>query len=189
MGMYFKSQAVAYLSAQLNAEFAAVAVAPAKGLAYWQGASDDATEFRDELDGSWQNKSPALGSITLEYMDLLIPDSNDGETPGGSDPSSGKSYKRWIIFWKQLRKKDKANYKKLVKGVLAVLNKTVAGIKSITFSATEAAAIDVDIKDTGSNRAITLFTPVWHKVESLAVKKMVTKKKVAKKKAAKKKKA
>lgn len=169
MGMLFPSQAVVYLGARLSAEFAAVAVSPARGLSYWQGSSDDAEEFRAALDGSLQKKSPALGSITLEYFDLLIPDSADGDAPTGSDPSSGKSYKRWIIFWKDLRKKDKANYKKLVNGVLEVLVGSVPAIKSITFSSTEDKSIKVDIKDTGSNRAITLLTPAWHKVKNAKI--------------------
>ena len=177
MGMLFNSQAVMYLGARMSAEFAEVATAPAKGLSYWKGTSAEAQEFRDALDGSWQNKVPALGSITLEYFDILIPDSGDGEVPS-TDPSAGKSYKRWIIFWKDLRKKDKASYKKLVKkGVLEVLDGTVTGIKSITFSATESNSISVGIVDTGNKRAITLFTPKWHKVKNLAVKKAAKKKK------------
>lgn len=176
MGMLFNSQAVMYLGARMSAEFAEVATAPAKGLSYWKGNSDEAKEFRDALDGSWQNKVPALGSITLEYFDILIPDSADGDTPA-SDPSAGKSYKRWIIFWKDLRKKDKPNYKKLVKGVLNVLDGTTAGIKSITFSAVESNSISVDIVDTGNKRVITLSTPKWHRVRSLAVKKAARKKK------------
>lgn len=177
MGMLFNSQAVMYLGARMSAEFAEVATVPAKGLSYWKGTSVEAQEFRDALDGSWQNKVPALGSITLECFDILIPDSGDGEVPS-SDPSAGKSYKRWIIFWKDLRKKDKANYKKLVKGVLNVLDGTVTGIKSITFSATESNIIDVKIKDLGPNRVITLFTPKWHQVKNVvAVKKAPKKKK------------
>lgn len=168
MGMLFNSQAVMYLGARLSAEFAEIAVAPAMGLTYWKGSSAEAKEFRDALDGSWQNKVPALGAITLEYFDILIPDSADGDSPG-SDPSSGKSYKRWIIFWKDLRKKDKANYKKLVKAVLEVLDGSKPAIKSITFTATEDATIKVTCVDTGSNRAITLFTPKWHKVKTATV--------------------
>lgn len=187
MGMLFKSKAVLYLAERMNAEFAENAVAPAKGLAYWQGTSEDATEFREALDGSWQNKVPALGSITLEYFDLLIPDSPDGENPD-IDPSSGKSYKRWIVFWRDLRKKDKATYKMLVKSVLQVLNGKATAIKSITFSATEKNTIDVDVEDTGSNRAINLITPAWHGVKGAKVlKKKRTVRKVVKKAAVKKK--
>ena len=163
MGMLFNSQAVKYLGARMSAEFAEVAVSPAMGLSYWKGASEEAKEFRDALDGSWQNKVPALGSITLEYFDILIPDSADGDAPG-SDPSSGKSYKRWIIFWKGLRKKDKASYKKLVKAILDVLSGGAPAIKSITFTATEARSISVDVTDMGSKRVITLNTPPWHKL-------------------------
>src|SRR5262249_39566064 len=148
-----------------SAEFAEVASDPAKGLSHWKGSSDEAKEFRAALDGSWQNKVPALGSITLEYFDMLIPDSSDGDAPA-SDPSSGKSYKRWIIFWKNLRKKDKVSYKKLVKGVLDVLDGTTSGIKSITFFATEDASIRVDISDSGNRRTITLLTPKWYNVQS-----------------------
>lgn len=166
MGMLFNSQAVMYLGARLSAEFAEVATDPAKGLSYWKGSSDEAKELRDALDGSWQHKVPALGSITLEYFDMTIPDSGDGDSPGSSDPSTGKSYKRWIIFWKDLRKKDKVTYKKLVKGVLEVLDGSKPAIKSITFTALEDTTIDVDINDSGSMRVITLYTPKWHKVKS-----------------------
>jgi hypothetical protein len=178
MGMLFNSQAVVYLGGRLTAEFAEIATAPAKGLTYWKGTSAEAKEFRDALDGSWQNTVPALGSITLEYFDVLIPDSLDGEgPPPTSDPSAGKGYKRWIIFWKDLRKKDKASYKKLVKGVLNVLDGTTTGINSITFAAKENNTIKVDIVDTGTKRAITLFTPKWHKVKNLAAVKKAAKKK------------
>lgn len=171
MGMLFNSQAVLYLGARMSAEFAQIASAPAKGLSYWKGTSADAKGFRAALVASLPDTAPALGSITLEYFDMLIPDSADGDGPGStlsSDPSSGKSYKRWIIFWKDLRKKDKPCYAKLVKGVLDVLNGTVAGIKSITFSATESNTIKVDITDMGPRRVITLFTPKWYKVPTLA---------------------
>jgi hypothetical protein len=168
-----------YLGARMNAEFAEIAIAPANGLNYWKGTSAEAKEFRDALLASGQNTAPALGSITLEYFDILIPDSLDGDGPApGSDPSSGRGYKRWIIFWKDLRKKDKPSYRKLVRAVLDVLDGTVAGIKSITFAAIEDSAIKVTVKDVGTNRAITLFTPKWHKVKTVvAVKKAAKKKK------------
>lgn len=180
MGMLFNSQAVVYLGARMSNEFAEVASAPAKGLSYWKGTSANAKGFRGALIASLPDTAPALGSITLEYFDMLIPDSVDGDGPGSSlssDPSSGKSYKRWIIFWKDLRKKDKVNYAKLVNGVLSVLNGTAASIKSITFSATESNGIKVDITDKGTNRIITLFTPKWYKVPSLATARKAVKKK------------
>jgi hypothetical protein len=164
MGMLFNSQAVVYLGARLTAEFAEAVVEPAKGLAYWQGNSDDAREFRDVLEGSTRNKAPALGSITLEYFDMTVPDSGDGESPSSSDPSGGKSYKRWIVFWKQFRKKHNAQYKKLVDGVHDVLTGNVHGITRITFNAVEDASARVKVDDFGSERRITLYTPVWHKV-------------------------
>lgn len=170
MGMLFNSQAVMYLGARMSAEFAEIATSPAKGLNYWKGASDEAKELREALRGSVQKKAPALGSITLEYFDVLIPDSADGEAPV-PDPSSGKSYKRWIIFWRDLRKKDKVNYTKLVNGVLDVLTGGAPAISSITFSATESNAINVTVVDTGPRRVITLFTPTWHKVKSASPKK------------------
>jgi hypothetical protein len=164
MGMLFNSQAVVYLGARLTSEFAQVPVELAKGLAYWQGNSDEATEFREALKGTTTKKAPALGSLTLEYFDMTIPDSGDGDTPGDSDPSAGKSYKRWIIFWKRFRKKHNAEYKKLVKAVLDVLEGNAPNIKSITFFALEDASAKVDLTDHGSERRITLYTPVWHKV-------------------------
>jgi hypothetical protein len=167
MGMLFKSQAVLYLGARLSDEFAATASPPAQGLKFWQGASDEAVEFRDALDASMQKKAPALGSITLEFLDMTIPDSADGDSPGSSDPSTGKSYKRWIIFWKRLRKNDSANYKKLVKGVLDILLNPASPIKSITFEGMEDSTIKVTVKDTGPNRKITLFTPKWHELPAL----------------------
>src|ERR1700730_13882296 len=168
MGMLFNSQAIIYLGARLSAEFAAAANPPANGLAYWKGNSDDATEFRDVLAGPTQKKAPALGSMTLEYFDMTIPDSSDGESPGSSDPSGGKSYKRWIIFWKQFRKKYPAKYKKLVNGVLDVLNGTTPNITYITFQAVEDSSASVDVIDSGSERAITLYTPIWYKAVSIA---------------------
>jgi len=164
MGMLFNSQAVVYLGARLTAEFAEQPAELARGLAYWKGNSDEATEFREALKGTTSKKAPALGSLTLEYFDMTIPDSTDGEAPGNADPSAGKSYKRWILFWKYFRKKYNAEYKKLVKAVLDVLDGTVSGIKSITFVALEDSSAKVDAKDNGSERRITLYTPPWHKV-------------------------
>lgn len=169
MGMYYNSQAVLYLGSRLSAEFAASAADPAKGLPYWQGSSDEAKEFRDVLDGSTKKKSPALGTITLEYFDMTIPDSPDGESPGSSDPSAGKSYKRWIIFWKQFRKKNPTIYKKLINSVLDVLNGTAAGITSMTFQAVEDSSTSLSISPNSTgNRAFTLYTAVWHKGLPLA---------------------
>jgi hypothetical protein len=187
MGMLFNSQAIVYLSARLSNEFSANPVFPAMGLAYWQGNGDDAVEFRAALDGSTHKKAPALGSITLEYLDLMIPDSADGESPGNSDPSGGKGYKRWIIFWKQFRKKYPNKYANLVNGILDVLNEAAgtAGIRSITFAALEDSSASVSITDIGSNRSVTVYTPVWYR--GVTVRK-APKQKNARKKAAKKKK-
>lgn len=164
MGMYFDSQAILYLKGRLNAEFAEITVQPAKGLGYWQGNSDDAVEFRDVLDASKRKKAPALGSLTLEYFDMTIPDSPDGELPSGSDPSAGKSYKRWILFWKHFRNKHKRPYDELVTAVHDVLKGSKPAIKSIKFDAVEDASARVVVNDSGSERLITLCTPVWHKV-------------------------
>ena len=95
---------------------------------------------------------------------MTIPNSADGEVPQGSDPSAGKSYKRWILFWKHFRKKHNAGYKKLVKGVLDVLEGSAPNITRIKFSAVEDASAKADSKDYGSERRITLYTAVWHKV-------------------------
>ncbi len=182
MGMYYDSQAVLYLGSRLSAEFASSGADPAKGLPYWQGSSDEAVEFRAVLDGSTKKKSPALGSITLEYFDMTIPDSVDGEWPGGPDPSSGKSYKRWIIFWKHFRKNHPSIYNRLINSVIEVLNGTASGITSMTFKAVEDSSTSLSITPNSSgNRAFTLYTAPWHK--------QLPKAKPAKKKAAKKKKA
>lgn len=170
MGMMFESQALIYIKTRLNQEFAPNGLPPAKGLPYWQSGDDDAVEFRDALRGSTQKKAPALGSITLEYIDLLIPDSTDGNTPA-PDPSSGKSYKRWIIFWKKFRKKHPNSYKVLIDKILEVLEGHEPNIVGLLFQAIETdndgdvgtGYEDIDLP-AGTFRRMTIVTKSWDKV-------------------------
>lgn len=76
MGMLFSSQAVVYLQTQLSNEFRD----PAQLAKGW-GTSDDAVGFREALDASKKKKNPTLAPVTLEYLNLIIPDWGNGDTP------------------------------------------------------------------------------------------------------------
>jgi hypothetical protein len=164
MGMLFPSQAVLYLQNQLSNQFGD----PSK-LAVWAGSSDAAVGFRDSLDASKKKKAPTLGPITLEYLNLIIPDSGDGETPH-PDPSNGKSYKRWLIFWHNFRNKFASQYNALIDEVMSVLNLKEPTVQAMKFAAVEAASdaevgigIDyyTDLTTGYYTKRFTLWTKNW----------------------------
>jgi hypothetical protein len=164
MGMLFNSQAVYFLSARLNAEFSQNPVAPAMGFAYWSGNAAHAVAFRAALLAS-KAGGPAIGLITLEYFGQFnIPDSHDGEIPAGADPSAGRSYMRWVIFWRRLRHNYSGVYNNVVDLVYNPLN-APGGVQALMFTANQGNnPAAVSSNPTANVNLITLTTPFWHAV-------------------------
>jgi len=164
MGMLFNSQAVYFLSARLNAEFSQNPIAPAKGFAFWSGNTTPAVHFRAALLAS-KNSGPAIGLLTLQYFDQFnIPDSHDGEIPGGADPSAGRSYKRWIIFWHRLRDNYAGVYNDVVDLVYNPLN-APGGVQALMFTANQGNNPTAVPSNPSANvNLITLTTPFWHAI-------------------------
>jgi hypothetical protein len=164
MGLMFTSQAVGYIQIILSQKFNHLP----GGLDEWQ--SDDGAAFRDALTNSKDPANPALGQVTIDHLNLDIPDSNNGEGPDDGQ-GQGQSGRRWVIFWRRFRKKFPLQYNLLVDEVLKVLRMNEPAVKGMNFSAIEAQS-NSDVGLTISYRQLygqnykvfCLQTKPWHQV-------------------------